>query len=516
MSKQAKHFRRVGGAGTALALALAMAGCGSDGSSSPGSVDTVTMTIPGAVTSYDPALGTSVPTAIASWAMYDTLVSTDADGTIVPGLAESWDVTPTSATFKLKTGVTCSDGTELKPADVAASLARFVDPETGAPLRPSVTGEGTAEVTSDADSVTVTLSEPWSELLHGLSEPFTGIICPDGLKNPDMLKTESSGTGAWVAKSQVAGSSYTFSARQDYSWGAEYAKAPSGSMPETLVMQVVTDEGSMANLVSGDQVQIASFSGEAWSRFDGAENTTVDTKQFYDTWLLFNEAPGHPTADKDVRTAIAQALDRGQLNDVQSYGGGEVSDNLGQSTYECYDPSLADLLPKTDQDAASGVLDGVKLRVIGPNVLAGGDANTYILDALRASGADAELQNQSVEAWISEIFSGNNNWDVTLYVQGVPASSMFDAVGGFVGPPPPDGRNVGNVDNSVAAEAFTTYTTTSGTERCDALTKLQTALFEQMDVLPLASVPVHIVYADDLAAVSVKGYILPATIRATN
>ena len=520
MIMRSRSFRRAGTACaiTALVLAGGTACGGSDGSAGGESVpaaslDSVTMSLPGALTTLDPAMGSSAQAAIAAWASYDTLVAIDSEGKIVPGLAESWKTTPTSATFQLKQGVTCSDGTELTSADVAASLKRFFDPKTAAPLRGLVIGGGEATVSADDSSITVELSQPWTQLLSGLSTPFTGIVCPAGLKDPKMLAGETSGTGAWVAKSQVSGSSYTFDWHHGYEWGPEFDNQPAGDAPKELIMKVVTDESTMANLVSTGEMQIGAFATDSWKRFDGSDNTTIDTKQFYDTMLMFNENEGHPTADKAVREAIAQAIDREQLNNVQSYGAGKVIDNLGQPDYECYDESLAQALPKTDPEAAKGVLEGVKIRVIGTNILSGGDANNYILEALRGAGADAELKNMTNEAWISDLFSGKNDWDVNLYVQGVPFTNMLLASLNYIGAAPPNGQNLGNVQNADAGAALGTYTTTTGDQSCAAMSQLQKALFDNRDALPIASVPYHMVYAGGTGAVAAKGYVLPATIR---
>ncbi|SDJ04268.1 peptide/nickel transport system substrate-binding protein [Actinokineospora alba] len=518
MSKQSRTLRRVGFVAGIAMMLLALAACGGSGdkgnaSSLPKAGDTITMSLPGGLTTLDPALGSSAQAAIASWAMYDTLVAIDSDGKVIPGLAKSWKATPTQATFELKDGITCSDGTALTPDDIAASLTRFLDPNTAAPLRGLVTGQGEATVTADDSSVTVKLSQPWTQLVAGLTVPFTGIICPEGLKEPKSLATKSEGTGAWVADSQVSGSSYTFSYHEGYEWGAEYPNQPAGTPPKKLVMSVITDESTMANLLATGEMQVASFASDAWKRFADTPNATIDVKQFYDTFLMFNENDGHPTADPQVRKAISQAIDREQLNNVQSFGAGKVLNNLGQPNYECYDDSIADIIPATDPEAAKGVLDGVKVRVLGTNILAGGDANNYVLEALRGVGADPELQNLSNEAWIGDLFSGKNDWDVNLYVQGVPFTNMLLTALNFIGPPPPNGQNLGNVQNEEAATALGTYTTTEGEESCAAMSDIQKALIGNNDVLPLASVPYHMVYAGGSAAVAAKGYILPATIR---
>lgn len=82
---------------------------------------------------YDPHRSTARSTAEVLFMTSDTLVSLDYDlKTVHPGLAESWTISADGLTytFKLKPGVTFCSGKKLTAADVAASYARWLDPET--------------------------------------------------------------------------------------------------------------------------------------------------------------------------------------------------------------------------------------------------------------------------------------------------------------------------------------------------------------------------------------------------
>src|ERR1700684_3768309 len=46
---------------------------------------------------------------------YATLLAQTPSGKLIPYIASSWKATPTSITFSLKKGVTCSDGTPVTP-----------------------------------------------------------------------------------------------------------------------------------------------------------------------------------------------------------------------------------------------------------------------------------------------------------------------------------------------------------------------------------------------------------------
>lgn len=487
----------------------------STASGGAGGAGTVTMHLDGPVTSFDPAKGSSFQDAVALWSMYDPLVDFDSDGKIVAGLADSWTTTPTSATFKLRDGVSCADGTKLTSQMVVDSLTRFLDPKTAAPfLNLVVGGKNPSTVTApDASTVKVSLEKPWSGLLAGLTAPYTGIICPAGLKDPGNLLNKSDGTGPYVASTQVAGASYTMTRRDGYNWGPKFAKALTGSPPKTLVLKVVQDESTQANLMSTGALQIATFTTDAWTRFKGQAGFEGVSQPQSDTWLMFNETSGHTTADPAVRKAISQAVNRDQVNKVQSFGTGELISNLGEPTYECYDKSLDSLIPTYDAAAAGAALKGVKVRIIGTNLLAGGDANSYLLSALKAAGADATVATMNNEAWVTDLFSGKNDWDISIMVLGNTLSSLLEAGGFVVGAAPPGGQNIANVQNPAAEAAFNEAGANEGPAKCAALSKFQKALLTNNDVLPLATAPANTLFTGSTSGVVVKGFVQAGTIR---
>jgi peptide/nickel transport system substrate-binding protein len=506
------------------AVTLSACGGGSDGDSGSGAADpdvvtdgVVNMDLAGPVTSYDPAKGSGFQDAQVAWALYDSLITTDTDGSQIAGLASDWTTTANSATFTLKQGVTCSDGTPLSPEVVAGSLTRLLDPATGYPFLSQTTGgDNPATVTTaGTDTVTVTLAKPWSGLLPGLASPFAGIICPKGVADPSILQTGSDGTGAFTADSQVAGSSYTFTRREDYAWGPAYADASDeGDLPTSLVMQVITDDNTRANLMETSALQIGAFGSDAWTRFENSQSVTSEVSNQTDTFLIFNETPGKVTADPAVRQAIAQAVNREGLSEVQSYGAGELISGLGQDSYTCADPSLEDLIPEYDAAAAAEVLEGEQLTVLGANVFAGGDGNSYVLSALEAAGVEGTLQNLDNAAYVNAFFGGANEWDVAILGYGNLLNSLLAAGGFFVGAAPPAGQNLGAVDNPTAAAALAAAGTAETEEAaCAATSEFQAALIENVDVLPVATVPVHVLFAGGVSGAVVKGFTQPSTIR---
>ena len=337
--------------------------------------------------------------------------------------------------FTIRDDVTCSDGEELTGEVVANSLNRFLAPDTAAPFLSNVIGAGnSAKASADGQTVTVTLDKPFSGLLSGLTVAYTGIVCSKGLADPKTLTTRSNGTGGYVADTQVAGANYTFKSRKEYEWGPEFEGIPTkGARPATLIMQVTEDQNTRANLQTTGEMEIAAYTSDAWERVTEQEGWTTTVSQQSDTFLVFNHTEGNPTADLEVRKAIAQAIDVDRLNDVQSYGAGELITNLGQPTYECYDKSASDYMPTYDADAASQALNGLSLRVNGTTLLAGGDGNAYVQSALQEAGAKVKFENLNNQQWVSGLFTPLNNWDVTILVFANTSSNLLSGANFFTG-----------------------------------------------------------------------------------
>lgn len=503
------------GAASMLVLSSCAGGATGGGTSGGADYSTMTVQIDGPVTSYDPALGSTFQDAVVLWSMYDTLLALDADGSVIPGLASEWSVDGAVADLTIRDGVTCSDGEELTGEVVANSLNRYFAPETAAPFLSSAIGAGnTASATADGQNVRIELSQPFGGLLEGLSLPFTGIVCSAGVADPGTLTTESNGTGGFVSESQVSGATYTLTARDDYDWAPAFSDAPSeGKRPTTLVLNAVTDENTRANLQTTGELQVAGYTTDAWGRVMEQDGWTQEISQQSGTYLMFNQTEGHPTADPEVRKAIVQALDIDRLNEVQSYGAGETITNLGLRTAPCYDDSLGDLYPKSDPSAAAEVLGGMKLAVNGTTLLAGGDANAYLASALEEAGAEVSFQNMENGQWAAGLFKPANDWDATILVYANTSTTMLAAAAFFTGEVPPNGQNISAVANPEADGLLATALTTTGDESCAAFSEYQTSLLENLNVLPLASAPVNVIFAPGVDAHISLGFVHTGTLR---
>jgi oligopeptide transport system substrate-binding protein len=167
-----------------LAAVSTLAACGRGGGAAP--ADTLRIGLGGAPDSLDPLKAEFAISALLFRQIWLPLTRKQADGSIGPGVAESWTAAPDAKlwTFKVRPGLKWSDGSPLTAEDVVASFRIAADPETAFPDAPdlyriqgfpeAVTGKAPTEaigVRALPDGlVEITLSVPDAGLHASLDE----------------------------------------------------------------------------------------------------------------------------------------------------------------------------------------------------------------------------------------------------------------------------------------------------------------------------------------------------------
>ena len=119
--------------GSAALLTILVAVCLVAGCSAPAigaESDRPVRILSGGAATLDPAAAGDAGSANVIGQLYETLTSFDTTLTLRPALAESWDIQDGGRriVFKLRDGLTFSDGTPLTGDDVVRSWMRIIDP----------------------------------------------------------------------------------------------------------------------------------------------------------------------------------------------------------------------------------------------------------------------------------------------------------------------------------------------------------------------------------------------------
>lgn len=482
--------------------AAALVGCGATGGGSGGGgeggggggdvVDggTFTMAINADPGNLDPQSSVSSALFSVSQLPYDRLLNIDFEsGEIRSGLASDWEVDGTTIELTLEEGITCSDGSELTAADVVANLEHVADPKNKSPFLGTFLPVG-VEATADeaAGTVTVTLAEPAPFALQGLAN--VPIICAAGLEDRASLADQSNGTGPYELTEAAPGDSYTYAIREGYTWGPDGASTDTEGMPDTIVVKIVQNESTAANLLLSGQLNGAVVTGPDAKRLEGAGLTSYDTatlsgEQFY------NQAEGRATSDPEVRLALTQALDLEELQRVLTSGeGGPATTLAALDPVACPGDSVSGALPAQDTDAAAQVLSAADLPeltfLFDPSGGSGvGAAAELAVQQWKAAGVTVKPKPQNGTAIQQTVF-GTGDWDIAWLPLNV---NSPDQLVPFLSGPGIDegGTNFAGIANDDYEAGVQDASAMVGQEGCDTWLEAESNLVAAADVVPFAN-----------------------------
>lgn len=238
---------------------------------------------------------------------------TPGTATIVPGLAESWDVSDDGLTytFHLGSGWKYPDGTDLKAADIANTINRALALE-GDIHGVVATYVASAEATDDSTLV-ITLVLPRGDFPQIVSmAPF--MPTPAGSYPADELNrfpTTLVGVGPWQITEYDPAEQVVLERNPNYKNGFE------SSAPDRVIVRYFEDATQMALAVENGEIDVAwRILGppevQRLSAVDGL--TAVNTGGGGIRYLVPNHVM-EPFSDVNVRQAIAYLVDREEIVD---------------------------------------------------------------------------------------------------------------------------------------------------------------------------------------------------------
>lgn len=516
------HRRVAAAAAGAGLLALSLNACAL-GSAEPSSDRTIFAEMATDPTSFDPAAAHAGDDYTVDGLLYDTLVARDLDGALAPAIASEWEaVSANEFTFTVDGTATCADGTPITAEVVADSLRFFAeDPGGEHVFAPLVFGPGEPTITVDGDTLTVATATPYSDLLHGLSIPQAGIICPAGLADPEGLKAgtvEGAFSGPYVLGESTPGVSYAFELREDYDRWPAYLDSLDGEPAQRLVFTMATDQATTANkLISGD-LDVGHIGGEGLDRFEGTEHNSVATV-IANVYVMFNERDGRFfSGNPEGRKAVAQAIDRAAFNAVFSAGKNPLFNSVVPDDYLC---ALDDesLIEEHDPAAAEQELEGARIRLVASTAFGDqGKGAEYLQKVLSDAGAKVELERVDNATWATRTQDPKGDWDLTLMGDINAAKIISASLDRVMGPALEDGgRNIPGNDNAEGAEALAAGRATVDPEqRCQHYLTAQRSMLERDDVVPLTGIMWSTYSAPDVTVQAPGGSLSFRTVRVTS
>ncbi len=334
----------------------------------------------------DPHSQNEGPTIAMNGQIYESLVTRDADLTLQPELAESWEPGPDGWTFKLRKGVKFHDGADFTAEDVAFSFERAK--HEASDYKEQAKSVASVEIIDDYTVKLVTegpnpilpnqltsiymMDKGWSEA--------NNVVAPQDFKAKEETYAvrNSNGTGPFTLVSR-APDEMTVLARNPDWWGEGMFP---GNVDKIEYRPITNAATRVAALLSGEVDFVLDPPLQDVSRIEASDGLSVKTvaqirsiffgmDQGIDK-LRSSDAEGNPFKDVKVREAFNLAIDKDAIQRV-------VMEGLSFPTSMITPPGVLGNTPENDPsygfDAAkakallaeAGYPDGFSIQLDCPN-----------------------------------------------------------------------------------------------------------------------------------------------------
>jgi len=251
---------------------------------------------------------TSGLTALRLWIpanVVEPLVYFNKDGSVEPGVAESWTISDDKLTYEFKIRKTnFSDGTPVTVEDVIYSMNTMKNSPVS-DYAAAYNAVSSIEKVDDS-TVKVTLSKPSQNFWHGMGS-VSGLIQPEHAAAT--IATNPIGTGPYILKSYTTNSTFEFEANPNY-WGTKPTIT-------SATVRIVTDGTAGLNALEAGEVDaVPVITIDLWEQLTKRELDKKYTLVTYPqvgepTYAVFNQK-----LDPKLRQAMAETLDRQSYNDA--------------------------------------------------------------------------------------------------------------------------------------------------------------------------------------------------------
>jgi len=341
--------------------------------------------------------------------VFEGLTRIGPNGEVLPGLAESWEVSEDGKvyTFKLRAGVKFHDGTTFDAEDVKFSLDRARAEDSVNAQKVLFSAIDTVEVV-DPLTVKVTLKRPQGSFLYNMGWGDAVIVAPE---SAETNKEKPVGTGPFRFDRWARGASVTLVRNPDY-WGepAALEKAEFRFVPDAAA--------AVPALLSGDVQAFPNFPAS-----DALEQIKADPRFAVvigstegETILAMNNAKA-PFDNLKVRQAISHAIDREEIILGASNGLGQPIGSHFSPANEAYE-DLTGLYPHDAEKAKqliaeAGLADGFSATIKLPPTTYARVGGEIVTSQLAEVDIKLEIIPMEWAQWLEQVFT-NKDFDLTI------------------------------------------------------------------------------------------------------
>ena len=336
--------------------------------------------------------------------IFEGLTRFASDGSVVPGLAQSWEISDDGLQYKffLHSDVTFHDGSLMDAEDVKFSLDRARAADSTNAQKALFAGISSVEVI-DPLTVVLKLEAPNGSLLFNLAWGDAVIVAPESIET---IKSNPVGTGAFKFADWVQGDKIDLVRNPDY-WGTAPAL-------EAATFKFISDPtAAFAAMMAEDVDAFQTFPApENLPQFDADPRFKLLIGSTEGETILSTNNKMPPFDNKMVRQALAHAIDRQAIIDGAMFGYGTP---IG-SHFAPHNPAYVDLTGNSAYDPAkakallaeAGYPNGfvTTLKLPPPSYARRG--GEIIAAQLRAVGITTEISNLEWAQWLEQVFRGKD------------------------------------------------------------------------------------------------------------
>ena len=367
--------------------------------------------------SLDPALSTNTTMGTVTRLWGEPLVELANDGGLDGRVAESWEGSADASvwTFKIRKGITFSNGKEVTAEDVMATMDRH----SGEDTKSGALGvmRGIKAMRAEGSDFIVELSEPNADLPYLMTD-YHLMIQPNGGKDDPSAMI---GTGPYVVKTADPGVRYVAEKNPNH-WDDSQGHA------DTVEVLVINDDTArVAALQSGQVHMISRVPPRTAGLISRAPNINVHSKSGPGHYVFIMHCDTEPFANNDVRLALKYGINRQEMVDKILFGYGSVGNDIPvNASYPLfteieqreYDPDKA-----AHHMKKSGYDGPILLRTSDNSFPGAPDASALFQQSCAAAGIKMDIKREPNDGYWSEVW--NKQPFCTSYWSGRPVQDQM-------------------------------------------------------------------------------------------
>lgn len=400
----------------AMALGVSLAGCassGGNGSQADNEPKTVRINISADPDSLDPWQSSATDTEAIFHNVFEGLCLYDTAGNIIPGLAESWDISEDGKTytFHLRQDVTFHNGKKLTSADVLYSYNKL-------------TGLGGEEALTGKFEMIKSLEAPdeYTFVAH-LSAPSAAFlslaivaVLPEGYEEQ---ATKPVGTGPFRFAEYTPSQRIVLEKNEDYYDKGEGDAPGRMAKVDRVEIYIMDDIAAVVSALRSGQLDIAAVINAEDAQVLESEFDIYNSPQNM-VQSLFLNLESEPFDDVRVRQAVSYAIDQDEI--VSGVFGGyatRLPSNFSPVMAAYYNSGLEGTYDHNVEKAKellkeAGYEDGFSMTITVPaNYQKHIDTAQVITQQLAAVNIEAKIELIEWATWLEDVYK-NAKYQTTI------------------------------------------------------------------------------------------------------